>query len=84
MDIVNNTKKKTNLLYSLSAIFNSGKWSKWIDVGCYEVSGYYFLMQMQFHLTTNKKRFRRAKMGWVNDYMSKPEIFEQTKKYNAH
>lgn len=83
MNTKNNTKKTANLFYTLLATFKMRKWSQWIDVGCFEVSGRYYLMQMQFDLDTNKKRFRRAKMGWVNDYVNKPELFEKAKKYNA-
>jgi hypothetical protein len=72
-----------HLLYTLLATFKRRGWSKWVDVGCFEVSGRYYLMQMQYDLETNKKRFRRAKMGWVNDYAHRPELFENAKKYNA-
>lgn len=65
-------------------LFKKSKWSRWIDVGCYDACGRYYLMQMQFNLDTNKKRFRVAKMGgFVNDYANKPELFEKTKKHNA-
>lgn len=64
--------------------FKKRKWSKWVDVGCYDRGGHYHLMQMQYDLDTNKKRFRTAKMGgFVNDYVNKPEIFDKAKKYNA-
>ena len=32
---------------------------------------------------TNKKRFRRARMGWVNDYISKTELYINAKKHNV-
>ena len=74
---------RANLLYTLLATFKRRKYSQLVDVGCFEVNGKYFLMQMQFDLDTNKKRFRRASMGWVNDYTSKAELYQNAKKYNA-
>ena len=84
MNTKDSTKKRANLLYTLLATFKKRKWSKWVDVGCYDRSGHYYLMQMQYDLETNLKRFRTAKMGgFVNDYVNKPEIFEKAKQYNA-
>ena len=83
MNTKDSTKKRANLLYTLLATFKRRKYSQWVDVGCFEVSGKYFLMQMQFDLDTNKKRFRRASMGWVNDYTSKAELYQNAKKHNA-
>ena len=58
-------------------------WSKWIDVGCYESSGHYFLIQMKYDTKTNKKIFRKAKMGFVNDYTKREGIFQNILKFNA-
>lgn len=80
--IMKKQKNKTNLLHMFLAIFKRSKYSMWIDVGCFDVSGKYYLMQMQFNLSTNKKRFRRAKMGFINDNTSKSELYTNTKKYN--
>jgi hypothetical protein len=70
-------------LYTLLAVFKMRKWSNWIDTGTFEVSGRYYLMQMRYDKETNLKQFKRRKMGWVNDYMNAPKIFENTLKYNA-
>jgi hypothetical protein len=53
-------------------------YSKWFDVGCFIKSGNYYLMQMCYHLKTNKKVFRQRSMGFVNDFTNRPEIFKNS------
>lgn len=50
--------------------------SKWIDISCFEVSGYYKLIQMRYVLHNNKKEFRVVNIGFVNDYTQKLKIYE--------
>jgi len=57
--------------------------SKWIDVGMYEHSGYYKLVQMRYRLNNNKKEFRKASMGFINDPYNKEKLFSNTLKHNA-
>ena len=86
MSTKNIVKKVKNFLDRLLATFRMRKWSKWIDLDCFEgASGRCYLMQMQIDLDTNKKRFRRVSMGFVQfyDYTSKKELYEKAKKYNA-
>jgi len=70
-------------LYTLLGVFKMRKWSKWIDTGAFEVNGRYYLMQMRFDKETNKKQFKRRRMGWVNDYVNAPKLFENAMKHNA-
>lgn len=49
--------------------------SKWIDIACYDRMGHYYLIQMRYTIDTNRKEFRVAKIGFVNDYIRKPVIF---------
>ena len=58
------------------------KKSKWIDVGMYDDCGTYTLVQMRYCLETNKKEFRTESIGFINDYMNKPKLFENILKYN--
>jgi hypothetical protein len=53
------------------------EWEAWEDVSCYERSGRYILLQMRKRKKDNKKKFRRAKMGFINDFSSKGRIFER-------
>ncbi len=52
------------------------KKSQWFDVGCYERDGHYKLIQMRFNLDNNRKEFRTANMGFINDYKIKNELFD--------
>ena len=52
--------------------------TKWIDIGNCEVSGKYYLVQMRTTIRTNKKQFRKAGMGWINDYTNKPTLFKNS------
>lgn len=58
------------------------RYSDWIDVGCFNNSGRYVLIQMRYHLRTNKKVFRRSKMGWVNDYTVQQMIYDNAMRFN--
>lgn len=53
------------------------KFSEWFDIGCYENSGKYKLLQMRYNLETNKKQFRSASMGFINDYTVKLSLYEK-------
>ena len=57
--------------------------SKWIDMGMYNRSGYYNLIQMRYRIDNNKKQFRTVSMGFVNDYLSKNELFKNVKYNNS-
>ena len=50
--------------------------SKWIDIYVFEDSGRYKLIQMRYRLDNNKKEFRTASIGFVNDYTVKQKIYE--------
>lgn len=52
------------------------KKSNWIDIYMFESSGYYKLIQMRYRLDNNKKEFRTASIGFVNDYTVKLKIYE--------
>jgi len=52
------------------------KKSKWIDIYMFEVSGKYKLIQMRYRLDNNKKEFRTASIGFINDYTVKLKIYE--------
>ena len=49
---------------------------KWIDVGMYDKFGHYKLVQMRYRLDNNKKEFRTASIGFINDYTVKLKIYE--------
>lgn len=61
------------------------KKSKWIDVGVIEESGVYTLMQMRYTLDTNKKEFRKANIGFINQWgiTETKKICENVLKYNS-
>jgi len=59
------------------------KKSKWIDVGMYDRRGSYKLVQMRYRLDNNKKEFRTVSLGFVNDYVNKPELFENIQASNC-
>ena len=52
------------------------KKSNWIDIYMFEDSGKYKLIQMRYRLDNNKKEFRTASIGFVNDYTVKLKIYE--------
>lgn len=60
-------KKFINLIFP--------KKSKWIDIGCYERKGTYYLLQMRYEIESNKKEFCIATMGFINDYNQKDKLF---------
>lgn len=62
----------------LAAVMRSifPKKSKWIDIYMFEDSGKYKLIQMRYRLDNNKKEFRTASIGFVNDYTVKLKIYE--------
>lgn len=57
------------------------KKSKWIDIGCYERMGTYYLIQGRRVISTNKKEFRIATIGFINDYTQKDVIYDKAKTY---
>jgi hypothetical protein len=59
------------------------KKSNWIDVGMYDKSGHYKLVQMRYRLDNNKKSFRTVSLGFVNDYGIKLELFKRIQSYNC-
>lgn len=65
-------------------IFKLPAKSNWIDVGLYESSGYYKLIQMRYRLDNNKKYFRTVSLGFVNDYRSKEDIYNEVLKHNSN
>jgi hypothetical protein len=52
------------------------KKTNWVDVSPFEVSGVYYLLQMRTTIKTNRKEFRRAKMGFINDHSEKQTIYK--------
>lgn len=56
--------------------------SNWIDVGMYDTDGHYKLVQMKYRLSDNKKSFRTVTLGFINDFASKNELFENVQEYN--
>lgn len=62
----------------LAAVMRSifPKKSKWIDIYMFEDIGKYKLIQMRYRLDNNKKEFRTASIGFVNDYTVKLKIYE--------
>ena len=50
--------------------------SKWIDIYMFENEGRYKLIQMRYRLDNNKKEFRIASVGFVNDYTVRSKIYE--------
>jgi len=59
------------------------KKSNWIDVGMYDKSGHYKLVQMRYRLDNNKKSFRTVSLGFVNDYGIKLELFKRIQFFNC-
>jgi len=56
---------------------------KWIDVGMYDKGGHYKLVQMRYRLDNNKKEFRTVSLGFVNDYVNRPELFKNIQSSNC-
>lgn len=52
--------------------------SKWFDISCFECEGTYRLIQMRYRLDNNKKQFRIAKIGFVNDPSQKSGIYNRS------
>ena len=52
------------------------KKSNWIDIYMFEDSGKYKLIQMRYRIDNNKKEFRTASIGFVNDYTVRLKIYE--------
>lgn len=50
--------------------------SKWIDISMFDRDGYYKLIQMRIRLDNNKKEFRIANIGFINDSSVKEKIYE--------
>lgn len=50
------------------------EYSKWHDIEMFESSGHYNLIQMRYRIDNNKKEFRIAKIGFINDFSKKSEI----------
>lgn len=60
------------------------KKSNWIDVGMYDKSGYYKLVQMRYRLDNNKKSFRTVSLGFVNDgHGIKLDLFKRIQSFNC-
>ena len=55
--------------------------SMWIDLGLFDDSGRYYLIQMRFCIKSNKKEFRKTCLGFVNDHTQKQEIYQNCLKY---
>lgn len=52
------------------------KKTKWIDIYMYDRNGHYKLIQMRIRLDNNKKEFRIANIGFINDSSVKEKIYE--------
>ena len=50
--------------------------SKWIDISMFDRDGYYKLIQIRIRLDNNKKEFRIANIGFINDSSVKEKIYE--------
>jgi len=50
--------------------------SKWVDISCFDRAGKYYLIQMRYKIESHKKEFRIAKMGFINDFTRKPNIYD--------
>lgn len=50
--------------------------TKWVDIICFDRSGVYYLIQMRQQIESHKKQFRIARIGFVNDYVRKPIIYD--------
>ena len=79
METIENTNQKgVNTPVVMQRILNYffPKKSKWIDIYLYDDSGHYKLIQMRYRLDNNKKQFRTALIGFVNDYTVKQQIYD--------
>lgn len=52
--------------------------SQWFDIAMVDNNGVYKLVQMRYVLKNNKKSFRIASIGFVNDYTQRAEIYKNT------
>ena len=59
------------------------KKSKWIDVGMYDRTGHYKLIQMRYRLDNNKKQFRTVSLGFVNDFQIRSNLFKNIQDSNC-
>ena len=66
---------QTAVVRSILNLFFPKK-SKWIDIYMFENEGRYKLIQMRYRLDNNKKEFRIASVGFVNDYTVRSKIYE--------
>ena len=55
-------------------MFIKNNWTNWIDIGHFEKSGHYYIMQMKVNKKTNKKIFTKRSMGFVNDYINRQSL----------
>lgn len=78
LDIVIAEVKKFCLADVMRSIFP--KKSNWIDIYMFEDRGKYKLIQMRYRIDNNKKQFRTASIGFVNDYSVKLKIYENVLK----
>lgn len=44
------------------------RYTKWDNVQLLTGKGRYYLLQVRYHLKTNKAQFRQRCLGWVNDH----------------
>lgn len=49
--------------------------TKWVDIGTCDVSGVYYVVQMRATIKTNRKQFRMARIGFVNDHAAKSNLY---------
>lgn len=57
--------------------------TKWIDLGLFNKSGRYTLVQMRITLKNNKKEYRRTSMGFINDYVEKENLYKASMRHNS-
>lgn len=56
------------------------EWSEWKNGALYDSGGYGRLIQYRRCRLTNKVRFRKVKLGWINDYKA---MLDLKKKLNV-
>lgn len=56
--------------------------SQWFDAGLFEDQGTYKLIQFRLNYKNNKKTFRVASMGFVNDDTQKETIYKNVLSIN--
>lgn len=59
------------------------KKTRWIDISCFERMGHIALVQMRIEIKTNKKEFRIAKIGFINDLTVRKQIYESVLEYQC-